>query len=110
MSEKSAAIARIWRGRTLPENADSYCAYLHEHGVKKLESLGALGVQMLREDREGDSYFMVVSFWESRDAMTRWAGEDPNRIRHLDRDREFLIELPASVQILDVVSNSFRPT
>lgn len=97
-------IARIWRGRTLPENADIYANYLYQHGVKKLEALGARLVQMLREDRAEDSYFMVVSFWDTREAMTQWAGDDPTRIRHLDRDAELLIELPVSVQILDVFS------
>ena len=32
--------------------------------------------------------------------MARFTGGDPARIHHLDRDAEFLIELPESVQIL----------
>ena len=96
-------IARIWRGRTLPEKADFYQAYLHENGVKKLKALGALEVQMLREDRAEECHFMVISWWPTREAMTSWAGDDPNRIRHLERDAELLMELPAAVQILDLV-------
>ena len=33
---KIARIARIWRGRTVPEKADAYAAYLLEIGVKPL--------------------------------------------------------------------------
>jgi hypothetical protein len=34
--------------------------------------------------------------------MSRFTGGDPTRIHHLDRDAEFLIELPDSVQILKI--------
>ena len=106
-TSKSTGVARIWRGKTAPHNADVYASYLYEHGVRKLESLGARGVQMFREDRPQDSYFMVISYWDTREAMTRWAGEDPGKIRHLERDAEYLLELPTSVQILQVMSNNW---
>jgi heme-degrading monooxygenase HmoA len=57
-------------------------------------------VQTLREDRAGETEFMTISYWESIEAMARFTGGDPARIHHLDRDAEFLIELPQSVQIL----------
>jgi heme-degrading monooxygenase HmoA len=100
----TAAIARIWRGCTLPGNADLYADYLHEHGVLKLQALGANAVQMLREDRKDESHFMVISWWPNRQAMVQWAGDDPTKIRHLPRDAELLIELPQAVQIMDLVS------
>jgi hypothetical protein len=97
-------IARIWRGRTTRARADEYAAYLYEHGIKPLEKK-ALGVQQLREDREQDSEFVTISYWENVDAMSRFAGKDPRRIHHLERDPEFLIELPQSVQVLDISSS-----
>lgn len=103
----TAGVARIWRGRTAAENADAYTAYLYEQGVKKLESLGARGVQMFREDKATESEFMVISYWDTLGAMTAWAGDDPTRIRHLDRDKDMLVELPAGVQILMVLSNNW---
>ena len=33
-------------------------------------------------------------------------GADPRRIHHLERDPEFLIELPSGVQVLDMVTAS----
>jgi hypothetical protein len=36
--------------------------------------------------------------------MSRFAGDDPRRIHHLDRDPEFLIELPTGVQVLEIRS------
>ena len=102
-------IARIWRGRTPRAKADEYARYLYEHGIKPLEQK-ALGVQLFREDREADSEFVTISYWESVEAMSRFAGKDPRRIHHLDRDPEFLIELPQGVQILEIVSTHGRCT
>jgi hypothetical protein len=100
-------IARIWRGRTTAARADEYARYLYEHGIKPLEEK-ALGVELLREDRAGETEFVTISYWESVAAMSRFAGSDPRRIHHLERDPEFLIELPKAVQVLDILSRSGR--
>jgi hypothetical protein len=34
---------------------------------------------------------------------------DPNRIHHLERDAEFLIELPHGVQVLRIIAGSGNP-
>ena len=99
-----STIARIWRGRTTRARADEYAAYLYEVGIKPLEEK-ALGVQQLREDREHESEFVTISYWESVEAMSRFAGPDPRRIHHLPRDQEFLIDLPQSVQVLRITSS-----
>ena len=100
-------IARIWRGRTTAARADEYARYLYEHGIRPLEAK-ALGVQLLREDRPTESEFVTISYWESVEAMSRFAGPDPRRIHNLPRDPEFLIELPTSVQILRVRASHGR--
>jgi hypothetical protein len=102
-------IARIWRGRTPAEKADAYAEYIYEHGIKPLEEK-ALGVQLFREDRANESEFVTISYWESVEAMSRFAGPDPKRIHHLERDAEFLVELPRGVQVLDIVAASGRCT
>ena len=97
-------IARIWRGRTPRATADAYAAYLYEHGIRPLEEK-ALAVEQLREDRAEDSEFVTISYWEDVKAMSRFAGPDPRRIHHLARDAEFLIELPQSVQVLQITAS-----
>ena len=106
-SQPRPAIARIWRGRTTAARAEEYARYLYEHGIKPLEAK-ALGVQLMREDRPGESEFVTISYWESVEAMSRFAGPDPRRIHHLERDAEFLIELPSGVQVLELVASSGR--
>lgn len=104
MTPKTATIARIWRGRVPAARADEYTQYLYQVGIRPLEEK-ALGVEMLREDRAQESEFVTISYWESIDAMSRFAGKDPRRIHHLERDAEFLIELPKEVQILSIVAS-----
>jgi heme-degrading monooxygenase HmoA len=101
---KRPAIARIWRGRTTRDRADEYEKYNYEVGIKPLIEK-ALGVQTLREDRQDETEFMTISYWESVDAMSNFAGDDPTKIHHLERDEEFLIELPKEVQILRLLTS-----
>ncbi|WP_126976167.1 hypothetical protein [Frigidibacter oleivorans] len=94
-------VARVWRGRTSPEKADDYEAYNYEVGIRPLIEK-ALGVQTFREDAAEYSEFVTVSYWADFDAMATFTGADPGAIHHLPRDREFLLELPRSVQILSI--------
>ena len=62
-------------------------------------------MQTLREERGDEVEFVTLSYWEDIAAMSRFAGADPRRIHHLDRDVEFLIELPTDVQVLEIRSS-----
>jgi hypothetical protein len=100
-SDMRPTVARIWRGRVRAERADEYETYYMEAGIEPLKE-AALGVQALREDRGDEIEFVTISYWEDVAAMSRFAGADPMRIHHLDRDAEFLVELPTGVQVLDI--------
>ena len=101
---RTPRIARIWRGRTTREKADAYAAYMAEHGIPPLKEK-ALGVQSFRENRATESEFVTISYWGSVEAMSAFAGSDPTQIHHLPRDVEFLIELPKSVQVLEIAES-----
>jgi hypothetical protein len=109
MTQAQPRIVRIWRGRTTTEKADAYATYLMEEGFRPLIEK-ALGGEYFREDREGESEFITISYWESIESMSAFAGSDPRKIHHLERDEEFLIELPESVQILEIVAGSWPVT
>lgn len=95
------AVARIWRGRTRREIADEYERYNYEEGIRPLIEK-ASAVQTFRRDMETETEFTTVSYWKSMEAMTAFAGDDPTRIHNLPRDEEYLIELPKSVEILEL--------
>ena len=104
MQQPKPTIARIWRGRTTREKADEYALYLYEVGIRPLEEK-ALGVQQLREDRAEESEFITISYWESVEEMSSFTGGDPTAVHHLERDPEFLLELPREVQILRLLKS-----
>jgi heme-degrading monooxygenase HmoA len=101
---KQPAIARIWRGRTRRERADEYEAYNYEVGIRPLIEM-ALAVQTFREDLDDETEFVTISYWESNEAMAEFTGRDPFEVHHLERDPEFLIELPKQVQILRLLKS-----
>lgn len=97
-------IARIWRGRTRREVADSYEPYLRAEGIPPLEEI-ALGVQLFREDRDEETWFTTISYWPDIETMTAFTKGDPVKVHHLDRDAEFLIELPERIELHRILVN-----
>jgi heme-degrading monooxygenase HmoA len=59
----------------------------------------ALGVQLFREGRDEVTYFTTISYWPDIEAMTAFTKGDPTKVHHLDRDAEFLIELPERIEL-----------
>ena len=72
-------VARIWHGRTAADKAEEYRQYLFEVGVKKIATLpGNRGVQMMVSKTADHGEFLVVSYWDSIEAIKGYAGaEDP---------------------------------
>ncbi|MBN9082219.1 MAG: hypothetical protein BGP04_08200 [Rhizobiales bacterium 62-17] len=102
---KALAIARIWRGRTSRAVADEYERYNYEAGIRPLIEKAA-AVQTFRHDGETETEFMTISFWESLEMMKAFAGDNPTDIHHLPRDKDYLVELPKAVEILELRSRS----
>ena len=97
-----AVVAREWKGRAAPARAEEYHRYLLG-GVSKLRSVpGSLGVQVMRREEAGAVEFTVISYWESREAIKAYAGQDIEKPHHLPKDRELLLELPTRVLHYDV--------
>ena len=95
-------VAREWRGRVAPAQADEYYQYLLG-GVRKIRSIpGNLGVEVMRRNEAGAVEYVVISYWESREAIKAYAGQDIEKPHHLPKDRELLLELPTRVLHYDV--------
>ncbi len=97
-------VARLWHGRTLTAKADDYEKYLQASGVKKiLATDGNHGVEVLRRTDGSQTDFIVISYWESIDAVKRFAGADYQRAVILPRDGEYLIDVEPEVVHYEVV-------
>lgn len=102
-------IARVWTGTTRASDADAYAAYLHMTGVPELRSSrGNRGVHVLRSVDGDHAAFIVLSFWESSEAIKGFAGEDLDRARYYPADERFLLHLPERVTHYEVVEAPAR--
>jgi heme-degrading monooxygenase HmoA len=103
-------IARIWRGITLAEKADAYVAYLHETGLKDYaDTPGNRGVSVLRREQGEHCEIMLVSLWDSMDAVRAFAGENPERSVYYPEDDQFLLEMEPLVRHYDVAEQVGDP-
>jgi heme-degrading monooxygenase HmoA len=86
-------IARIWRGAVRRSDADRYADYMRGTGVKEYaETAGNRGVLMLRRNESDRSEFVMVTLWESWDAVRAFAGDDVERAVFYPEDDAFLVE------------------
>jgi heme-degrading monooxygenase HmoA len=100
------AIARIWRGRTLASKADEYARYLDANGIAKIRATpGNRGVTVLRRTDGDKAEFVVISIWDSIDAVKNFAGADYQKAVILPRDREYLIEVEPDVLHYQIVTD-----
>lgn len=86
-------IARIWRGAVTLEDADRYADYMRGTGVKEYaETGGNRAVLMLRRDDAERSEFVMITLWESWEAVRAFAGGDVERAVFYPEDDAFLVE------------------
>jgi heme-degrading monooxygenase HmoA len=70
-------IARHWRGWTKIGDADAYEALLKSTVLPELKRIdGYRGGYVLRNDGPLEAEFVVMNFFDSLDAVKRFAGED----------------------------------
>ena len=102
-------IARVWRGRTPADRADEYRQYLYESGVKKIAAIpGNRGVQLMMKKTAEEGEFMVVSYWDSIDAIKGYAGATYEHVHDLPRDDEFLIDKEKLVRHFELDVNFWQ--
>ena len=86
-------IARIWRGAVRQEDGDVYEQYIRETGVAEYKATaGNLGVTMMRRQVGDRTEFMLLSLWESLDAVKAFAGEDYEKGVYYPEDNRYLVE------------------
>ena len=86
-------IARTWRGAVRRADADAYAEYMQETGVAGYAATpGNRGVWMLRRELGELTEFVMFTLWDSMDAVTGFAGEDPETAFFYPEDDRFLVE------------------
>jgi heme-degrading monooxygenase HmoA len=97
-------IARLWHGVTMAAQADEYLDYLNRTGVPDYQATeGNRGVYVLRRIQGDEAHFLLISFWESTEAICKFAGDDLEKARYYPEDQQFLREFEPNVIHYDVL-------
>lgn len=96
-------IARIWRGATPEVKGEAYLEFLKKTGIQGyLSTEGNRGVQVLLRKVDGRAEFVLISYWDSLDAIRRFAGEDYEKAVYYPEDQDFLLEFAPGVEHYEV--------
>jgi heme-degrading monooxygenase HmoA len=99
-------IARMWRGSAIRERADDYVKHLQQSVVPELRQIdGFKGIYLLRRNSSDDVEFLVMTLWESMDAICKFAGENPEVAVVAPAARVFFREYDAEVKHFEIVLN-----
>ncbi|GJG88819.1 antibiotic biosynthesis monooxygenase [Gemmatimonadetes bacterium T265] len=102
-------LARTWRGTTDAADADAYLAYLRATGLAAYAATpGNRGVFAFRRVADGRAEWLLVTLWDSLDAVRAFAGAragdaDPTRAVFYPEDDRFLTVRDDSATHYDVV-------
>ena len=91
-------IVRIWHGRTKTSDAEVYREFVIATGITDYKSVkGNLGAQVWQR-QEGDiTHIWTVSWWDNIDSIKTFAGEDMEKAKYYQEDKDYLLEFEPSV-------------
>ncbi|MFZ6011245.1 MAG: antibiotic biosynthesis monooxygenase [Bacteroidota bacterium] len=91
-------IARIWHGKTHVKDFDRYTDFLRRVAVPDYRSVaGNQGLTFLRRKENNEAHFTLITYWESIDAIKKFAGVDYEKAKYYTEDHEFLLEFEEKV-------------
>ena len=100
-------IARTWRGTVRAAEAEAYLEYLRKTGLESFSATpGNRGALALRRTVNDLTEFLIVSFWDSADAIRTFAGHDIERAVFYPDDDRFLVERDTHVTHFEVAYES----
>lgn len=86
-------IARVWRGATRLEDAEEYVRYIQETGIAAYRATpGNRGAWIMWRPAGERAEIVTLSFWDSREAITGFAGPDIDRAVYYPEDDRYLVE------------------
>lgn len=102
-AEPVGTVARVWHSRTTSARAAEYYDYLMHEGIAKIEALPKnRGCDVLTRSHDGETEFIVISYWSSLEDIKSFAGDDITKTHNLPGDAEMLLELEPNVRHFEV--------
>jgi len=100
-------IFRIWKGRSSLEKSHDYVRHATETVFPELASIeGHLGAYLLRRAVDTGIEFLVLTLWDSMEAVRKFAGSEPDKAVVEPAARAALTQYDATVTHFEVVRYS----
>ena len=97
-------IARVWRGITAAEKADAYIAYLRETALSDYaRAPGNRGVTVFKRIQGEHAEIVLLSMWDSMDAVRAFAGGNPDHSVFYPEDEFYPLEMEPLVRHYEVI-------
>jgi heme-degrading monooxygenase HmoA len=98
VEESTTMIARIWKGAVRREDGDAYAEYMQATGIAGYtRTPGNRAALMLRRDVGDRCQFVMFTLWDSMEAVTAFAGAEPEKAVFYPEDDRYLIERDLTV-------------
>ncbi len=99
-------IARTWHGVTPIAKADEYLDLMRTVAVADYQAIaGNRGVYVMRRIEGEVAHFLLLTLWDSEDAIRSFAGEDIEKAKYYDFDPDYLLELEPTVTHYEVFAS-----
>ncbi len=96
-------IARIWHGRTRPEDYETYTKFMKDRAIPDYQNTkGFVKLIFLRNMAEDAGHFTLITFWENLEVIRNFAGEDLEKAKYYPEDKKFLLEFEDKVTHYEV--------
>lgn len=96
--------ARYWSARATPDGADSYRRHFEAEVLTALSAVpGQRGGLLLRHDEGSHAKLVVLTFWESMDAIRAFAGKEMTTAVVAPEARAILEDYDREVLIFEVL-------
>lgn len=97
------SVMRTWQGRVSLEKADDYQKFMRERAVPDYSSVAGLKhLFFQRRDEETCAHFLLVTVWDSMEAVKGFAGDNPEIAKYYPEDDDFLLEKEKYVNLYQV--------
>lgn len=100
-------VVRMWHGRVPTDKAHSFRKFTNQRAIPDYKAVtGNLGVYILERQEGKVTHFMTLTFWESREAIRGFAGQDIELAKYYPEDKDYLLEFEPNVVHYEVVGKA----
>ena len=97
------SIMRLWHGEVSLEKADDYERFMIERAAPDYGSVeGLLKLYFQRKNEKNKTHFLLITIWDSLEAIKNFAGDNPEIAKYYPEDDNFLLEKEELVSMYEV--------